>query len=148
MYPVVERNHGKNSKRRQQEFSVYRSLAKFDYSLHFYFYERKSKQMRACVIVRHICYVLGIRMCCVGCFAYAHKNKNVNYNQISPNCDKYKILATFFSIVPMIPFYDSFHLSQCLKPIENVHMTSLRQHNSTTQFWWAENYMFRYDVEK
>ena len=32
--------------------------------------------------------------------------------------------------------------------IENVHMTSLRQHNSTTQFWWAEYCMVRYDVEK
>ena len=49
MDPIVEGNHGKNSKRRLQDFCVNRRLAKFDYSLHFYFYERKTKQMRACV---------------------------------------------------------------------------------------------------
>ena len=33
-------------------------------------------------------------------------------------------------------------------PIENVHMTSLRQHNSATKFWLAKYCMFRCDVEK
>ena len=32
--------------------------------------------------------------------------------------------------------------------IENVHMTPLRQHNSTTKFWMAKYCMFSFDVEK
>ena len=39
MDPVVEGNHVNDSKRRQ----AYRSLVKFDLSLHFYFYECKHK---------------------------------------------------------------------------------------------------------
>ena len=49
--PVVEGNHGKNSKRKVARILCLSSLAKFGYSLHFYFYERKTKQMRACVIL-------------------------------------------------------------------------------------------------
>ena len=40
---VVEGNHGKNSKRRVARILCLSSLAKFDYSLYFYFYERKQK---------------------------------------------------------------------------------------------------------
>ena len=53
MDPVVEGNQGKNSKRRVARILCLSSLAKFDYNLHFYFYERKTEQMRACVILRH-----------------------------------------------------------------------------------------------
>ena len=41
MYPVIEGNHGKNSKRRVTRILGLSSLAKFDCSLHIYFYERK-----------------------------------------------------------------------------------------------------------
>ena len=50
MERVVEGNHGNDSKRRASRILCLSSLAKFDYSLHFYFYKRKTKQMRACVI--------------------------------------------------------------------------------------------------
>ena len=43
MDPLVEGNHGKNSKRRVARILCLSSLAKFDYSLHFYFYESKTK---------------------------------------------------------------------------------------------------------
>ena len=51
MDPVVEGNHGKNSKRRVARTLCLSSLAEFHFTLHFYFYERKTKQMRACVIL-------------------------------------------------------------------------------------------------
>ena len=57
MDPVVERNHGKNSKRSVARILYLSNLAKFDYNLYF-FYERKQtnkqqqKKMRACVILR------------------------------------------------------------------------------------------------
>ena len=51
MYPDVEGNHEENSKGRVARILCLSSSAKFDYSLHFYFYERKTKQMRACVIL-------------------------------------------------------------------------------------------------
>ena len=53
MGPVPEGNHGKNSKRRVGRTMCLSSLAKFDYSLNFYFYKRKTKPMRACVMVLH-----------------------------------------------------------------------------------------------
>ena len=37
---VVEGNHGNDSKRRVARILYLSSLAKFHYSLHFYFYER------------------------------------------------------------------------------------------------------------
>ena len=43
MYPVIEGNRGKNSKRRVTRILCV-SLAKFDYSLHFYFYEGKQNK--------------------------------------------------------------------------------------------------------
>ena len=50
MYPVIEGNHGKSSKRRVTRILCLSSLAKFDYNLHFYFYERKQNK---CVHVLH-----------------------------------------------------------------------------------------------
>ena len=44
MDPVVEENHGKNSKRRVTRILSLWSLAKFDYSLYIYFYERKQNK--------------------------------------------------------------------------------------------------------
>ena len=44
MDPVVEGNHGKNSKRREARILCLSSLAKFDYSLYFYFYEGKQNK--------------------------------------------------------------------------------------------------------
>ena len=44
MDPVVEENHWKNSKRRVVRIQCLWSLAKFYYSLHFYFYERKQNK--------------------------------------------------------------------------------------------------------
>ena len=51
MARVVEGNHGNDSKRRVARILRLSNFAKFDYNLHFYFYERKTKQMRACVIL-------------------------------------------------------------------------------------------------
>ena len=48
MAQVVEGNHGNDSKRRVASILC---LSKFDYSLHFYFYEHTTKQMCACVIL-------------------------------------------------------------------------------------------------
>ena len=44
MGPVVEGNHGKNSKRRVARILYLSSLAEFYYSLYFYFYERKQNK--------------------------------------------------------------------------------------------------------
>ena len=44
MDPVLEGNHGKISKRRVARILYLSSLAKFDYSLYFYFYERKQSK--------------------------------------------------------------------------------------------------------
>ena len=41
---IVEGNHGNDLKEGQQEFCVNRLWAKFDYSLHFYFYARKQNK--------------------------------------------------------------------------------------------------------
>ena len=49
MDPVIEGNHRKNSETRVARILCLSSLAKFDYS--FYFYERKTKHMRAYIIV-------------------------------------------------------------------------------------------------
>ena len=55
---VVEGNHGNGSKRRiARILYVYRSLEKFDYSLHFYFYERKQNK---CVHVLY-CDIITIK---------------------------------------------------------------------------------------
>ena len=43
MARVVKGNHGNDSKRRVARILCLSSLDKFDYSLHFYFYERKTK---------------------------------------------------------------------------------------------------------
>ena len=51
MARVEEGNHGNYSKRKVARILCFSSLAKFDYSLHFYFYERKTRQMNACVIM-------------------------------------------------------------------------------------------------
>ena len=55
MDPVVEGNHGKNSKRSVARILCLSSSAKFDYSLFFYFYERKQNkcvQVLYCDIIR------------------------------------------------------------------------------------------------
>ena len=44
MAPVLEGNHGYDSKRKVARILCLFSLAKFDYSLHFYFYERKQNK--------------------------------------------------------------------------------------------------------
>ena len=44
MYPVIEGNHGKVPKRRVTRILCLSSLAKFDYSLPFYFYEGKQNK--------------------------------------------------------------------------------------------------------
>ena len=44
MDPVVEGNHGKNSKRKVARILCLLTLAKFDFRLHFYFYERKQNK--------------------------------------------------------------------------------------------------------
>ena len=44
-----------------QEFCVYRSFAKFDYSLHFYFYERKQNK---CVHVLYCDIIMIKEDCC------------------------------------------------------------------------------------
>ena len=44
MDPFVEGNRGKNSKRKVARILCSSSLAKSDYDLHFYFYERKTKK--------------------------------------------------------------------------------------------------------
>ena len=51
MDPVVEGNHGENSKRRVARILCLSSLEKFNYSL--YFYERKQNK---CV---HVCYIVA-----------------------------------------------------------------------------------------
>ena len=51
MDPVKEGNHGKNSKTGVARILCLSSLARFDHSLYCYFYERKTKQMRASVIL-------------------------------------------------------------------------------------------------
>ena len=43
---------------------------------------------------------------------YVHNNKNINYNQISPNSITKEILLPFFRIFSMIPLYDRIHPSQ------------------------------------
>ena len=53
MDPVEEGNHEKNSKISVARILCLSSFAKFDHSFHFYFYERKTKQMRVCDILRH-----------------------------------------------------------------------------------------------
>ena len=44
MARVVEGNHGNDSKRRVARILCLSNLAKFDYSFHFYFYERKQNK--------------------------------------------------------------------------------------------------------
>ena len=44
MARVVEGNRGNDSKEGYQEICIYCSLAKFDYSLHFYFNEHKQNK--------------------------------------------------------------------------------------------------------
>ena len=51
MDPVVEENRGKSSERRLARILCLSSLAKIEYSLYFYFHGRKTKKMRACVIL-------------------------------------------------------------------------------------------------
>ena len=52
MARVVERNHGNDSKRLGSKSSVFIAVWRnLIIGLHFYFYERKTKQMRACVIL-------------------------------------------------------------------------------------------------
>ena len=68
---VVEGNHGKNYKRRVARIPCLSSLAKFDYSLHFYFYERKQNK---CM---HVLYCDIIRIkddCCSLMFCGDHGN--------------------------------------------------------------------------
>ena len=60
MDPVVEGNLGKNSKRRVARVLSLSSLAKFDYSLYFYFYERKQNK---CVHALH-CGIIAIKEHC------------------------------------------------------------------------------------
>ena len=60
MDPVVEGNHGKNSKRRIARILCLSSLAKFDYSLYFYFYERKQNK---CAHALH-CAIIAIKEHC------------------------------------------------------------------------------------
>ena len=60
MDPVVEGNHGKNSKRRIARILCLSSLAKFGYSLYFYFYERKQNK---CVYVLY-CGITAIKEDC------------------------------------------------------------------------------------
>ena len=60
---AVERNYGNNSKRRVARILCLSSLAKFDYSLHFYFYERKQNKRvhalyRAIVTITEDCWWL------------------------------------------------------------------------------------------
>ena len=57
MDPVIEENHGENSKRRVARILCLSSLAKFEYSLYFYFYERKQNK---CVHVLH-CDIITIK---------------------------------------------------------------------------------------
>ena len=57
MDPVVEGNHGGNSKGRVARILCLSSLAKFDYSLHFYFYEGKQNK---CVHVLY-CHIIIIK---------------------------------------------------------------------------------------
>ena len=44
MAQVVEGNHGNNFKRRVARILCLSNLTKFDYSFHFYFYERKQNK--------------------------------------------------------------------------------------------------------
>ena len=44
MTRIIEGNHGKDTKRRIARILCLSSLAKFDYSLYFYFYERKQNK--------------------------------------------------------------------------------------------------------
>ena len=60
MDPVVEGNHGKHSKRRVARILCLSSLAKFDYSLYFYFYEPKQNK---CVHVLY-CDIITIKENC------------------------------------------------------------------------------------
>ena len=52
---------GKNLKEGYQDFCVYRSLAKFDYSLLFYIYERKQNK---CVLVLYRDIIAIKEYCC------------------------------------------------------------------------------------
>ena len=52
----------------KQDFCVYRSLAKFDYSLYFYFYERKQNK---CLLVLY-CDIIAIKEHC--CWLIFFKN--------------------------------------------------------------------------
>ena len=60
MDPVVEENHGENSKRRVARILYLSSLAKSDYSLYSYFYERKQDK---CMHVLH-CGIITIKEGC------------------------------------------------------------------------------------
>ena len=60
MDPVVEGNHVNDSKGRVARILGLSSLAKFDYSLYFYFYERKQNK---CVHALH-CDIIAIKEHC------------------------------------------------------------------------------------
>ena len=62
MDPVEEGNHGENAKRR---VALILCLAKFDYNLHFYFYERKQNKYEH-VLHRDIIAILGQLDGCMG----------------------------------------------------------------------------------
>ena len=57
MARVIEGNHGNDSKKGYQEYCISCRLAKFDYSLHFYFYELKQNK---CVHVLY-CDIITIK---------------------------------------------------------------------------------------
>ena len=60
MAQVAEVNHGNDSKRRVARTLCLSSLAKFDYSLYFYFYERKQNK---CVHALY-CNIIAIKEDC------------------------------------------------------------------------------------
>ena len=65
------------------------------------------------------------------------KNKNVNYNQISPPAINTEFLLPSFRIISMILFYDSCHLSQCKKAymLSPFNETSLDKPKILTTSW-------------
>ena len=79
---------GKILKEGQQEFCVYRSLAKFDYSLFFYIYERKQNK---CVLVLY-CDIIAIKEDC--CWLIFCKNFSTWIN-LTQHSIKIKIETLF-----------------------------------------------------
>ena len=69
MARVVEGNRGNDSKRRVARILYLSSLAKFDYSLYFYFYEGKQN---SCVHVLY-CGIIAIKEDC--CWIFFFKTK-------------------------------------------------------------------------